>query len=214
MGTVDDVIGYIDAAGTKAEVAVHADAAPAEGVVDTFTGEERQTNEVAILANSAPARNAMNAFLNDFSKMTLTATVMGNTAPARNAAEAWRQDYAGMSVTATILGNSAPARNAIAAVENGSYSATIRIVADTSGFFATFNSLPGSRAVSSAPRMAPASFTAPTLRAGASANATSSGGGSATYTINVTGAIDPDATARQIQRILTGRGRRTGGIVI
>jgi hypothetical protein len=32
--------------------------------------------------------------------------------------------------------------------------------------------------------------------------------------VTVTGAIDPDSTARQIRTLLTGRGRRSGGIAI
>jgi hypothetical protein len=30
----------------------------------------------------------------------------------------------------------------------------------------------------------------------------------------VNGALDPDAVARQIERILRGRGRRSGGLVL
>ena len=44
----------------------------------------------------------------------------------------------------------------------------------------------------------------PTPRAGAR----SSGGGGTT--INISGAIDPEATARLVQRILDGHGRRVG----
>ena len=37
-------------------------------------------------------------------------------------------------------------------------------------------------------------------------------GTSAPIVVNVTGALDPDAVARQIQRILGGRSRRVGGV--
>lgn len=52
--------------------------------------------------------------------------------------------------------------------------------------------------------LVPAAPTVPTARAGAS---TSTSGG---ITVNVTGAIDPEATARQIRRILRGHDRRQG----
>jgi hypothetical protein len=38
--------------------------------------------------------------------------------------------------------------------------------------------------------------------------------GGAPIVLTVNGALDPDAVARQIQAILTGRGRRGGGIVL
>ena len=56
------------------------------------------------------------------------------------------------------------------------------------------------------PAPAPAVAGVQTARAGTRTVAT---GG---VTINVTGALDPDAVARQIQRILVGRARRVGGV--
>jgi phage-related protein len=61
--------------------------------------------------------------------------------------------------------------------------------------------IPGAPAVaglSAAPRVA-----------GRAMSTTSSAGG---VTINISGALDPDAVARQIERILTGRARRVGGV--
>jgi hypothetical protein len=57
----------------------------------------------------------------------------------------------------------------------------------------------------------PAGLTAaPTVRGrGALTAATASPGG---ITINVSGALDPDAVARQIEKILVGRSRRVGGV--
>jgi phage-related protein len=56
----------------------------------------------------------------------------------------------------------------------------------------------------------PTMFAAPSVagRATTSSSSSSSGG----VTINVTGALDPDAVARQIDRILSGRSRRVGGV--
>ena len=61
--------------------------------------------------------------------------------------------------------------------------------------------------VSGAP--APGLRAAPTLT---SASSASSAAG--TVVINVSGALDPDAVARQIQSILRGRGRRVGGVAM
>jgi len=56
----------------------------------------------------------------------------------------------------------------------------------------------------------PAAFAAPSVAArGMSSSSSSAAGG---VTINVTGALDPDAVARQIDRILSGRSRRVGGV--
>lgn len=52
---------------------------------------------------------------------------------------------------------------------------------------------------------------APKVRAVAPRTA-SGGGGTVNITIN--GAMDPDATARKVQQLLTGRDRRTGGVVL
>lgn len=54
-----------------------------------------------------------------------------------------------------------------------------------------------------------AAFAAPGVAGRAGMSTSSAVGG---ITINVSGALDPDAVARQIQRILTGRSRRVGGV--
>lgn len=213
-----------------------ANPAPAEGTAQQFTNTNRQTNEVAILANSAPARNAMAAFLSDFSKMTLTATLNANTAPARQAMEAFRSDYSGFTVTATILGNSAPARQAISALEGGSYRATVSIYADTAPFMSAWNSLPTSKTITvtvnqvqgsvvaaAAPpapalartTMAAAPTLARTAATGFGAPMATAGRSAAPMVINInTGVGDPDAIARAVKRIVLGRDRRTGGVVV
>ena len=55
-----------------------------------------------------------------------------------------------------------------------------------------------------------ARFAAPMVGARATTTGLMSGGGG--VTINVTGALDPDAVARQIERILRSRSRRVGGV--
>jgi hypothetical protein len=95
----------------------------------------------------------------------------------------------------------------------------VRVIADTSSFNASFNSLPTSRGVSAAPVLAPQAYAAPTLnRAGV--NATSAADAPVnlgTGTVNVTvqaGLGDPDAIARRVRDVLDRRDRRTGGIAI
>jgi hypothetical protein len=63
------------------------------------------------------------------------------------------------------------------------------------------------------PAPAPARYAAPAVGVGAHAvgGAFSTAGG-APIVINVTGALDPDAVARQIERILRTRSRRVGGV--
>lgn len=62
------------------------------------------------------------------------------------------------------------------------------------------SALMGARGVSS--------YAAPSVRGGVGARA--SGGGAGSLTINVTGALDPEAVARQINRVLSGHNRRVG----
>jgi hypothetical protein len=212
---VEKDLATISGTKTSTTVDIKGNPKPATGTIaGDVVNPRRETYPVAVIANSAPARNAIEAFRRDYAGLQLIAIVNANTAPARNAVEAFRGDYGGVSVTATILGNSAPARNAIAAVEDGSYSATVRIFADTSAFFSSFNALPGTRSVASAPRT---SFAAPTLSvtpAASGAPVASQNLGSASITVNVTGAVDADASARQIRNLLQRRERRSSGIKI
>lgn len=57
---------------------------------------------------------------------------------------------------------------------------------------------------------APVRYAAPTVAGHATRSTTTGGAGG--ITINVTGALDPDAVARQIDRILRSRSRRVGGV--
>jgi len=207
------------AADATAIVDIDGNPVPAENEAEGFTAEKRETYPVAVIANSAPARNALEAFKNDYKGLTLVALINANTAPARNAVESFRGDYNGMSVTATILGNSAPARNAIAAIENGSYSATVRILADTSSFYASFNSLPASRGVAAAPAAVPqlmtaTTFAAPTLQGGTGTSVATRVSAPAGINITINGALFPDDAARAVEDVLRRRERRTGAVVI
>jgi phage-related protein len=63
-----------------------------------------------------------------------------------------------------------------------------------------------------APAPSPARYAAPAVGIGAHAINRSTSVGPGGITINVTGALDPDAVARQIERILRARSRRVGGV--
>jgi hypothetical protein len=87
-----------------------------------------------------------------------------------------------------LLGKITGAGNAAAAVPGGTMAA-------------------GPVVATSSPSLARAGL----LGAGRSAPASSAGGG---ISIVVNGALDPDAVARQIESLLRGRGRRTGGVIL
>jgi len=211
--TADDAVSYVNAAGeAMPPVPIHATAAPAQAVTDDFTGQKLSTPEsfISVRGNINPFQETITKLMS--TKREITVDILGNVNP-------WQATITGVmstkrDVTVDILGNSGPARSAIAAVENGSYSATVRIVAETSSFFSTFNSLPATKPVGAgaAPSLQTfgVSSTGATSEAPVSARNVSSGG----ITINVTGAVDPDSTARQISSILERRQRRSGGIVI
>ena len=59
---------------------------------------------------------------------------------------------------------------------------------------------------------APARYAAPAVGVGTRASTMTGSVGAGGITINVTGALDPDAVARQIERILRTRSRRVGGV--
>jgi len=182
-GEVKQVLAYVDKSG--ATVTVNANPTPAEGTTDQFTGEKRETTPVSIIGNSAPARNAFEAF---------------------------KSDYAAMTVTAALKADTGPAQRSIDAVTNASYTATIRVVADTSAFTAAFNALPSSKGVSRA-MAAPA--VPGLMRAGVAAPQAMSASATGTVTVNVTGYVgNEDELARRIQRVIVARDRRTGGITV
>ena len=63
-----------------------------------------------------------------------------------------------------------------------------------------------------APPVSASRFAAPAVGIGAHAMGASTSSSSGGITINVTGALDPDAVARQIERVLAARSRRVGGV--
>lgn len=83
-------------------------------------------------------------------------------------------------------------------------------IPDVGGILGALN--PFSLPAPGPPAPTPSRFAAPMVpgragRAGPTSSSTSGG-----ITINVTGALDPDAVARQIARVLAGRARRVGGV--
>lgn len=143
------------------------------------------------------------------------------------------------SATIQVSANTSAAANAIYAVANGYYSATIQVSANVSGALSAINSIPRSVNVSANVAPAPAAAVAaaqpqafgrlmafgapevaapvaPTLyprgtgRVGDDNNTV----GTTTVNITISGAEDPDRTARRVASVLQQRARRTGGVRI
>jgi len=225
--TVESAITYTDkVTGETRTIPLDADPASADAALATLiaavTGSKPPP--IPITANPAPATTTTGQFTSE-KRETTPVSIIGNSAPARNAFEAFKNDYANMTITATLKANTGPAESAINAVANGSYTATIRAFADTSSFNATYNSLPTSRGVTAAPNVAPApslgiqamSLAAPSLARTAGYGApvaTRTIGAAPATVIKINGALFPDDAARAVQRVLRARDRRTGSVVV
>jgi hypothetical protein len=140
------------------------------------------------------------------------------------------------SATIQVSANTTAASQSIAAVTNGNYTATIQVGANTSGALSAIAAIPRNVAVSVTPSPAPAAAAAPSAafglftaapagaappppvtryptgvgRAGDENNTV----GTTTINISVSGADDPDKTARRIAAVLRQRERRAGGVRI
>lgn len=135
--------------------------------------------------------------------------------------------------TITVTADVGSAQNSIRSVTNAAYSTTVRVVADTSAYMAAFNALPTTKTITQtvvvqqAPAPAPGAapvlsrMAAPSLMARSMAVAPSLGpvqtqsGGATGLTVVIQGGIESsDSIARAVKRVVLGRDRRTGGVVI
>jgi hypothetical protein len=163
-----------------------------------------------------------------------TVTVDSNVASALSSiANVTNGRYA---ATIQVSANTSAAANAIYAVANGYYVATIQVTANTSGAMSAIAAIPRSVGVSvtPSPAPAPAAMAAPqvfglmsmaaqppapsvlyphgTGRVGTGDENNTVG--TTTIHISVSGAEDPDKTARRIYGVLAERSRRAGGVRI
>src|SRR4029077_795940 len=194
LGTVDDMLAYVDSSG--ATVTVESTVAPATADVAGLTKATNATTATTTTeTNRAPAVTAVNQFTG--TARDTTVQVFANTNNAVNAINAvttWVP-----SATIQVMGNTQQVRDSISDVVNGHYTATIIVTANVSQATAAIAAIPRSVGVS-APPPAPA---VPALVAGGRSSTSSGGTANVNYTINLTGGItDPAAAARAIRRVL------------
>ena len=210
-GAVSQMLSYIDASG--ATVNVDATVNDATGQI----GKVEDANYEAVIKTGAETGKAAGD-INKTAKDSYEATVKvsADTNQATQAVNSLmisiNSQVGRVSVQAVDQ-----ATSVIQSITRGYYQATITIKADASQYMSTFNSLPTTKTITQqvvqAPAPAPAGLMAGVSTLGRSgpsprlATPTTSG---APVTINITGAIDPDATARQVSNILRNRDRRAG----
>lgn len=227
--TVDEATGQIRqviSAKNETTIVAEGETAPADAAI-AKTEDATYTATVDAEGNTKDAESDIKRV----TAATYTATV-GVQANATSALQTINNVVNGhySPVTINVTGNASSVLGTIANVVNSGYSpVTIRIVADASSFYATYNSLPTSKSVTInqvagtqvAPAPAPvASAAAPSglLRASAAPEVgttrtrtlTSPGG----TVINVSGAMDPAAVARQIASVLRRQERRSSGVQV
>lgn len=188
---------------------------------------ERRVKTIDVAANPAQALATINQVT--AARYVATITVVSNVAEAlRSIANVVNGNY---RATIDVFANTQGAWSAINLVTGASHRATVTVYANADPFWSVFNSLPTSRTVTIttqnvtlppagglAPAVAPAALAAPdstNLRTlSATGPRSAAAPAAAGVVINVNGALDPDAVARQIRRILVGRDRRTGGVTV
>jgi hypothetical protein len=225
-GTLDDVLTYVDASG--ATIAVNANTGQADSAVSGWESATNSTTATTtVKTNVVPGQTAVSGWEKAASGTTATAKLDANAQQAQSTLSGTVSAINASSATMKLYADSSSANATVSsfiAVTNGR-SATVQVKADTAPFYAAFNALPTSRTVTltqqtvtvSAP--APSGLAAYSIAPGArtlgSPRATPSSAPqtSSSVVINVSGALDPDATARQIRSLLNARDRRSGGTI-
>ena len=230
-----------DINGTHGTVTLDANGQPVSAAVAAAKGQiDSTTGTITMEGNQAPARASASQAAAFADSTVGTIGIAGNASSAHATTDATIASIAARDDgVIRVPANTAPARNAVAAlISDMSGSAiTIAIHADTGPFYAAYNALPSSKAVTitttqqtvivppagAVPRLAPQgvgvqAFSAPSLQSqstdGGVVTPGSTPGTAASINITVNGAVDPDSTARQIRAILRGRDRRVGAVVI
>jgi hypothetical protein len=213
LGTVDDLIQYVDKSG--ATVTVDSTVKPATAAVAGLTSTTDSTTATTTTkTDTAPAAQAVNQLA---AQTNATQAYIQVGANLGGFSQAMTQIMSPVrSITFSILGNTDPVMSAIRSVTNGSYTATINVTANVSQAQAAIASIPRSLAITAPPAPVPApglsTFGAPTL-AGASTRAASAST-NVNYNITLRGGItDPDGAARAIGKVLDSRARRSSSVV-
>lgn len=223
--TVDEATGQIRqvvSAKNETTIVAEGDTAPADAAIGK-TEDATYTATVDAEGNTKDAE----ADIKRVTAATYTATV-GVQANASSALQTISNVVNGhySPVVLSVTANASSALGTIANVVNSSYGAvTISIRADASSFYATYNSLPTSKTVT-VNQVAGAQVAAPALAAAPAgllrATAAPEVGTVKTTTvaapggtvINVSGALDPAAVARQIESLLRRSERRSSGVQV
>jgi hypothetical protein len=226
--TADDVLTYVDSAG--ATISVNAATGQATSAV---AGWQQATNGTTATTttktNVVPGTTAVSGWERAASGTTATAKLDANAQQAQSTLSSTVSAINASSATVRVAADVSSANGSVSsfiAVTNGR-SASVTVTANTAPFYAAFNALPTSKTVtlnqvtvsSSAPAPAvaysidPAAGTLGRSAPSSRLMATGTTGGGSSVVINVTGAVDPDSTARQIRSILDARDRRSGGVI-
>lgn len=214
-GAVNQMLSYIDASG--ATVTVDAAVDPAQGDISKVEGGNYQAT-VDTDANTNEATRTINQTASNDYRGTIK--VSADTSQANRFVTDTMSYINRLQASITVQAND-QATSRIYSITAGYYQATVHVVADTSAFYATYNSLPTSKTITQQVVTVPAPGP-PALMAGVSTLATpmstprGSTSTASTGSINITinGAVDADSTARQIQTLLRTRVRRNQGIEI
>jgi hypothetical protein len=230
--TADDVLSYVDASG--ATISVMAQTGAAVGAVNGLVQTTNNTTATTTTkTNTGPADAGLNGWQNQANSTTAVATLNANPNQANSVVNTTVSNVAGRPDAVLSVGaNTTPFQGAVTGLirDVGARSATLAVNANTAPFMAAFNALPTSKTVTittvnqtvAAPPPAPAGVTRMDTGAGGLgrasaqpvATSSSSGASSSNIVVNVNGALDPDAVARQIRGLLNGRDRRTGGVLV
>jgi len=223
--------GLADIAASNVTVIITADTTQAWSAVQLFKTASVVPATVIIKADANQANATLRAVIGGV--YSTTVQIKGDSVPVNNTIRA--VIGGSYSTTVDINGDNSGAISAIRAITTGVYTATVRIVANADGFWSVWNSLPTSRTITVtvnqvqgavvAPPAAPgglrtanfaapmAAFQAPAVTAVGPVGTSSGSSGNVNITIQA-GVGDPDAIARAVKRVILGRDRRSGGVVV
>jgi hypothetical protein len=223
-GTLDDVLTYVDASG--ATIAVNANTGQADSAVNGWEAATNSTTATTtVKTNVVPGQTAVSGWEKAASGTTATAKLDANAQQAQSTLAGTVSAINASSATMRLYADSSSANTTVSsfiAVTNGR-TATVQVKADVSPFMAAFNALPTSKTVTLTQQTITVSTPAPASAYSIDSGARTLGAPRATpssapqtsssVVINVSGALDPDATARQIRSLLNARDRRAGGTI-
>jgi hypothetical protein len=206
-GAVKQMLSYIDASGATVNVdATVNDATGQIGKVESGSYDATVKTD----ADTSKATSDINKTAKDQYNATVKVQADLNQA---NSQVAGLMSNINAQVARVNVQAVDQASSQIRGITNAYYQATITVRADTSQYMSTFNSLPTTKTITQQVVTVAAPAPAPSLMAaGASASprlATPTTSG-APVTINISGALDPDATARQVSNLMRTRTRRAG----